>query len=239
MKRLLFLFILLASVALAATPDAIGSLYTRDITGSLNFTCTASVVDGESLGVETEVVVMTAAHCVDRSIEFDESTETYRSTADYRVTFNDNEYYAVELLRVGYQTKGFDVATLVFTSVTPDVEPLAVGSWRNITSGTAVINYANPMGLGLQRFEGYVTMLTLDRPVATASLNWRGNAVAILPSAGGSSGSLVLDSRGAVIGVLIGYIGDGRGAKFTVFVPHSKFDAFLNRESAARDIEYQ
>jgi hypothetical protein len=235
-KRLTALLILLVGMALAA-PPAIGTLYTRDMSGSLNTTCTVSVVSGPDLGLKPKLVMLSAAHCVDQGIEKDDVTEEYRSTTDFLVTFNEREYYAAELYRVGWQTRGYDLAILTFAGETPLIPPLRIGDWSTVQAGTRITNYATPLGLGIQRFEGYVTMTSLDRPVGNASLNWRGNSLAFLPSAGGSSGSLIL-ADDLVIGVLIGSINDNRGSKFTVFVPLSKFPAFLSSDGAARSISY-
>lgn len=236
MKNILIALLLLAGIAKAAPPQ-IGSLYTRDMSGSLNMTCTASVVSGADLNLEFDQAILTAAHCVDRSIEHDEVTGAYRSTADFLVTFDESDFYSVRLVRVGFQNRGYDVAVLRFTSREPSVEPLRVGHWSLVREGTRITNHANPGGLGLQRFEGYVSMLSLERPVGNSSLNWRGNAVAILPSAGGSSGSLVL-SGDRVIGVHIGVINLRNGDGFKVFVPQWKFAAFLTSDTAARTISY-
>jgi S1-C subfamily serine protease len=238
MRKLLALGLLLLVTIALAQPPQVGSLYTRDMSGSLQMTCTASIVSGTDLGLDFDAAILTAAHCIDRGIEFDDVTKEYRSTADYLVTFDEREYFSARLYRVGWQTKGYDLAILYFPANSPDIEPIRIGDWSEVAPGTAITNFANPMGLGLQRFVGYVTMLSLDRPVANASLNWRGNSVAMLPSAGGSSGSLILNEDGEVIGVLIGAISAQRGAEFTVFVGLPKFNAFLTNDGAARSISY-
>lgn len=226
---------ILLFLGLAFANPSIGSLYTRDMSGSLNMTCTASIVSGPDLGLDFERAILTAAHCVDKGIAFDEVTEEWHATRDFLVTFDESDFYAVQLLRVGYQTKGYDIAVLRFTAREPEYQPIRIGHWSQVGYGTHIENWANPMGLGLQRFEGYISMLSLDRPVDNASLNWRGNAVAVIPSAGGSSGSLILVD-GRVVGVHIGAINSGRGDSFKVFVPQRKFATFMSSDGAARTI---
>jgi hypothetical protein len=237
MRKLLALGLLLLVTIALAQPPQVGSLYTRDMSGSLSFTCTASVVSGADLNLDFENAILTAAHCVDRAITHDPATDEHHTTADYLITFDESDFYGVQLVRVGYQNRGYDVAVLRFTTREPDVTPIRIGSWTLVKPGTRIENWASPLGLGVQRFEGYISLKSLDRPVGNASLNWRGYALGIIPSAGGSSGSLIL-SEGRVIGVLIGSIAAQRGAEFTAIVPQSRFAAFLSSDGAGRSISY-
>ena len=236
MKRFILLVIILAGFAVAK-PDAVGTLYTRDLSGSLLMTCTATIVDGPQVGV-VGIAIMTAAHCVERSLVLDEGEDAWRTTADYLVTFDEMEYYPVRLHRVGYPRRGYDLATLIFHARTPDIEPLLIGDWANVRVGTAIVNHANPLGIGVQSFTGYVSMLRLERPVSSGNVNWRDHAVAILPGAGGSSGSLVLNVDAQVIGVLVGVIQGQFGSPFVIFVPQDRFGAFFVNDAAGRTIAY-
>jgi hypothetical protein len=234
---LLLLVLTLLGTATAQAPAAIGSLYTRDLGGNLDFVCTVSVVHGPDLGLEQSQVLLTAAHCVERSLSYNQSTEEWTTDGDYLVTFNEKSYYSVLLYRVGTLERGYDIAILEFEDDAPLINPLRVGEWDDVRPGTDIYNWANPGGYGLQRFEGYVTRLSFDRPGGPGESNWRGYSLALLPVAGGSSGSLVLDADERVIGVVIGMIVP-QGATFTVFVPLSRFDGFLSLDTAGRPITY-
>lgn len=277
-RILLTTLALLLSLALAQAPDAIGSLYTRDMGGDLNFTCTISYVQHNPLDAfgditrdedgdpaeatdatwQQEPFLLTAAHCVDRGLKradtaisddfdvstfqdglyFDEDADAWRTTRDYLVTFDETSYYEVHLAVVGDPDAGYDAAVLRFVDHEPEADPIRLGIWDDVQVGSRITNYANPAGLGLQRFEGYVTMLSLNRRVESGSINWRGNAVAILPSAGGSSGSLILNEHDEVVGVLVGGIHPNNGSSFTVWVPLWKLHEMANDDSKGRIIAY-
>ena len=221
--------------------DVIGTLYTRDTSGSINMTCTASLVDPLDFSLEYaaahDVLLLTAAHCVDRGLR-ENDDETWSTTRDYVVSFDERSYYTVELLRLGRADRGYDIALMYFTEFAPEAQGLRLGDWSTVRPGTSILNWANPLGLGIQAFQGYVTMLSLDRPIEGTNIFWRGNAVAIVPSAGGSSGSLVLNEDHEVIGVHIGAVVPRSGSSFAVFVPLPKFERFISDDSIARDITY-
>jgi hypothetical protein len=224
-----------------AQPPQIGTLYTRDMSGSLNMTCTISVVAGEDYAVldhDYAHLLLTAAHCVNRGLRYNETIDEWRTNQDFFASFDEKTYYEVNLLRVGRTDVGYDVALLYFVDYTPDIDPLRLGDWDLVDVGTDIINYANPAGLGVQAFRGYISMLSLDRPVEGSDIFWRGNSLSILPSAGGSSGSLVLNSNHEVIGVHIGSITPRNGSQFGVFVPIRKFPAFLTQDTAGITIIY-
>ena len=229
--------VVLLSVGLAR-PDAVGTLYTRSTSGSLQMTCTASVVEGEAFTLPDRLVVLTAAHCVSDRITSDDGTGEHRTNNDYLVTFDELDFYTVRLHRVGRADRGYDLALLVFHGRTPTVSPLSIGSWADVQVGSRIHNYANPMGIGMQQFTGYLSMLDLQRPVEGKHILWRGNAVAIVPGAGGSSGSLVLDDDEAVVGVLVGVIQASMGSPFVVIVPQWKFDVFLLNDTFGFNITY-
>lgn len=239
MRKALFVVILLLIGVAFAVPPQIGSIYSRDMSGSLDFVCTVSIVAGQDFGFpDHQILGLTAAHCVERSLRHTAETDTWRSNTDYFVTFDERNFKVAHLLRVGFANAGFDVALVSFPDGLNDVKPLRIGNWGSVTVGMPIINYANPLGLGVQAFQGYITMLHLDRPVEGSQVYWRGNSLAILPSAGGSSGSLVMNTDYEIIGVLIGMIVPRAGSSFTVFVPLSKFDDFLNTNTGGRDVTY-
>lgn len=227
--------VLLAAFACASfAHPAVGILYQRQSNGDLASLCTVSIVAGEDVGVDAEFALVTAAHCVVRDLKKDD--ETWYDDADWLVTFDEKSFTAVITHRVGDPALGYDMAVLVFDGLAPDIEPLRLGDWASVEVGQRVLNWANPLGIGLQRFEGYVSMLSLERPVKGQNIWWKGNAVAIIAGAGGSSGSLILDEAGDVVGVLIGVIQAQFGTPFVVFVPVSKFADFLENDTYGRPI---
>lgn len=236
-STLAIVLVTLLSLALAR-PDAIGTLYSRTTSGSLEMTCTASVVEGSTFDLPDRQVVLTAAHCVTARLTTDDGSGETRSNTDFLVSFNEQDFYTVRLLRVGRSERGYDLALLTFHGRAPAVVPLAVGSWADVQVGDRISNYANPLGIGLQQFSGYISMLDLQRPVEGRSILWRGNAVAIVPGAGGSSGSLVLNEVGEVIGVLVGVIQAQMGTPFVVIVPEGKFYDFLNNDVFGFNVTY-
>lgn len=235
-KLVLFAFALfvlaLGGAALAVDrPDGIGSLYSRTMSGDLQFTCTASVVDGARFGFEGGVI-LTAAHCVDGAVKHDAVTDEWRVTGDFMVTFNEQDFYGVRLARMGFAKNGYDLAVLEFGGRAPTVTALPVGAWSSVRVGDNITNWGNPMGIGMQFFRGMVSMLSLERPVETTQLAWRGYAVGVIAVAGGSSGSLILNDDGEVIGVLVGTIQARTGSPFVAFVPESRFAAFMQNDAA-------
>lgn len=229
--------LLLAFVCAALAHPAVGILYQRTAGGDLVSTCTVSIVAGEDVGVDAEFALVTAAHCVSRELKYDPGSEQWRDNADWLVTFDEKAFTAAATHRVGVADLGYDVAVLVFSGPPPaDVEPLRLGDWATVELGDRLLNWANPLGIGVQRFEGYISLMSLERPVKGANIWWRGNAMAIIPGAGGSSGSLLLDANGDVVGVLIGVIQANFGSPFVVFVPVSKFAEFLTNDQYGRDI---
>jgi len=215
---------------------AVGILYKRTAYGNLESICTVSVVAGEDIGMEMERVLVTAAHCVNRDLVLDPGSELWHDNADWLVTFDEKAFVAAVTYRVGETVRGYDIAILTFVSEPPDVEPLRLGDWSTVELGSRLLNWANPLGIGLQRFEGYVSMLSLERPVRGAQIWWRHHGVAIVPGAGGSSGSLLLDVDGFVVGVLVGVIQAPMGTPFIVFVPVDRFEAFLENDHYGRPI---
>ena len=228
--------VLLALATIALANPAVGILYQRSVNGNLESVCTVSVVAGADVGVDADVALITAAHCVDRNLVYDDVAEEWRDNADWLVTFDETAFAGAITHRVGILSRGYDVAVMLFAGALPDVTPLRFGDWATVQLGSRLLNWANPMGIGVQRFEGYVSMLSLERPVRGANIWWRHHGVAIIPGAGGSSGSLLLDDDGLVVGVLIGVIQASMGTPFIVFVPLNRVQAFLTNDAFARVI---
>ena len=230
--------VLAAFVCAALAHPAVGILYQRTAYGDLSSTCTVSILAGEDVGMEG-LVLVTAAHCVNRNLVHDPGSETWTDTADWLVTFDEKTFAAAYAHRVGETTRGYDIAILTFAGTPPEgIEPLRLGDWGTVELGERLWNWANPLGIGQQRFEGYVSMLSLERPVKGAQIWWRGHGVAIIPGAGGSSGSLLLNADGVVVGVLVGVIQASMGTPFIVFVPVERFAPFLENDHYGRSISY-
>ena len=238
MKQLLALILALALSYTYANwaPNAVGSLYKEADNASLQFVCTANVVEGAPLGYD-EAVVVTASHCLDRDLRFDERTETYSLRGHYLIRLRDLDFYAVTARYVGYQEQAYDVAILEFVTDRPSgIQPLRLGRWESVEVGAQLHNYANPEGLGLQYFQGYISQRYLDRDIGPGQANWRGYALAQLAASGGSSGSLVLNQVREVIGILIGGIVP-RGSRYTVVVPVERLVRLVEDERAGAYIE--
>jgi len=230
--------VLLTLATIALAHPAVGILYQRTAYGDLSSTCTVSILAGEDVGM-TGPVLVTAAHCVNRNLVHDPGSETWTDTADWLVTFDERTFVAAFTHRVGETTRGYDIAILTFAGQPPEgIEPLRLGDWNTVELGSRLWNYANPLGIGLQRFEGYVSMLSLERPVKGAQIWWRHHGVAIIPGAGGSSGSLLLNEDGIVVGVLVGVIQASFGTPFVIFVPVDRFAPFLENDHYGRTITY-
>lgn len=230
---LLASLLMIGTAAAIPPPEAVGGLYLQS---SGRYLCTASVVSGLELGLREERVVLTAAHCVTGALEADEGGWTSRF--DLLLSFDNDTFYEVTPLRVGYPMAGYDLAILVFRGATPEVAPLRMGSWEAIDFGSEVQNFANPLGMGLQYFMGSVTMLRLEpsSEVRQSHQQWRHNAVAALHVGPGSSGSLILNEDLEYIGVLSSVIDPSFGSALTVFIPQWKFADFLNDDRAGRDV---
>jgi len=228
---------LAAFVAVALANPAVGILYKRSAYGNLESICTVSIVAGADVNVDADVALVTAAHCVNRDLVYDDGVEEWRDNADWLVTFDEQNFAGAYVHRAGVMDRGYDVAVLVFAGEPLEgVEPLRFGNWDDVQLGDRLLNWANPLGIGVQRFEGYVSMLSLERPVKGANIWWRHHGVAIIPGAGGSSGSLLLNADGDVIGVLIGVIQSSFGTPFVIFVPLSRVETFLVNDAYGRTI---
>jgi len=218
----------------ADPPEAIGSLFSKD---PQNYLCTATVVDGQELGLEHEVAVLTAAHCVEGGVKKDKASGTWASNEGYEVTFDSQDFFEVYPYRVGYARKGYDLAVMLFVDATPELTPLHMGSWDQIDFGTDIQNFANPLGMGIQYFTGAITMMHIEPSPINKKTQWHHNAVASVQVGPGSSGSLILNESQEYVGVLSGVMEARFGSPFTIFVPQWRFEDFMIDETAGRDLE--
>ena len=229
----LFVLTLFALSHAGEPPEAVGSLYLKS---PQKYLCTASIVAGAELGVALERVVLTAAHCVEKSLTRDPITKIWQSKHAFEVSFGGEKMFEVYPYRVGFASTGYDLAILRFVEEAPDITPLRMGAWDEVDLGSVIQNYANPMGMGLQYFTGTVTMTNLKPSPTNRKPNWHHNAVASVQVGPGSSGSLILNASQEYIGVLSSVMEAKFGSPFTIFVPQWRFDDFLNETKAGRNL---
>ena len=225
---------LLSSVALAANPpEAIGSLFTAD---EHKYLCTATAVAGKDLGAAQDLVILTAAHCVNKDLSQDDKTQAWYSEKDFVVSFDGDTFYPVHPQRVGITEQGYDVATMLFIDKTPELTPLQMGSWEQVDFGSNIQNYANPLGMGIQYFTGAITMKHITPSAINKKPQWHHNAVASLQVGPGSSGSLILNEDYEYVGVLSGVMEARFGSPFTIIVPQWRFEDFLSSDEVAHTL---
>ena len=229
----LSLLLLLNFAFAVEPPEAIGSLF---LESTQKYLCTATAVLGNELGLEQEMVVLTAAHCVEGGIKEAAGAHGWLNEESYVVSFDGKQFYGVHPHRVGFAKAGYDIAVLTFTNTTPDITPLHMGSWEQVDFGSGIHNYANPLGMGIQYFTGSVTMMHITPSPINKKPQWHHNAVASVQVGPGSSGSLILNESYEYIGVLSGVMEARFGSPFTIFVPQWRFEDFLIDETAGRDL---
>ncbi len=233
MKRiaaLLFAFLLTIPLGVAAQHNkelvekakkAVVLLYSQDESGGMRMRCTATAFEKSEVGY----LLISAAHCIG-----DDNVEKERAASPtdipFFVTFDETDvikkFYPVHVKFVGYQHRGEDFA--VFEVKTTEVwTTIPLGDEKKETEGSTFINVASPLGLGKQVMYGTISNLFLDRPFLSGNINWKGTLVLQIPGVqGGSSGSaLVADDQEAIVGFLVGSIGDGT----IVAIPVSRFIA--------------
>lgn len=199
--------------------SAVGLLYSIDSSGGYRMHCTATIFEKSPKGY----LFVTAAHCIgtdDRTKETSASVET-----SYYITFDEHDnkvFWPAEVKWVGYQTRGEDlmVIEVASTAVWPVIR---LGDESKEIPPAPYWNIASPLGLGKQAFEGNITSLDLDRPVKQGDINWQHSLVLQQSGVGGgSSGSaLVSKSQRAIVGLLVGTIGDST----IIAIPISRFKA--------------
>ena len=214
-------------------PEAIGSLFAK---ADQKYLCTASAVAGEELGLEQDLVLLTAAHCVDGGLKRDPETKGWTNHLAYEVSFDSQTFFEVYPHRVGFAKAGYDVAVMFFVSDYPRVTPLHMGSWDSIEFGSDIQNFANPLGMGIQYFTGAVTMMAIAPSPINKKPQWYHNAVASVQVGPGSSGSLILNEAQEYIGVLSGVMEARFGSPFTIFIPQWRFEEFLIDDEAGRTL---
>lgn len=200
---------------------AVALLYSQTDSGGMTMHCTATAFEK----VEGGYRFVSAAHCVGNDDTQKEKAASPTNTPFY-ITFDEvnvtKKFYPAKVIFVGYQHRGEDFA--VFEVKTTEVWPtIPLGDERKEAEGASFINIASPLGLGKQVMYGTISNLFLDRPVVQGDINWKGTLVLQIPGVqGGSSGSaLIADDQQAIVGFLVGSIGEGT----IVAIPVSRFIA--------------
>lgn len=202
--------------------SAVALLYSQDENGNMRMRCTATIYERIPKGYR----FVSAAHCVGS----DRREKEWSADADevpFFITFDESatkRFWPAEAVFVGYQSRGEDFA--VFEVATTETWPIIpLGNEQQEVVPAPYWNVASPLGLGKQVFSGSITSLDLDRPVKQNDINWQHSLV--LQQAGvngGSSGSaLVSRSQQAIIGFLVGTIGEST----IVAIPVSRFKLAL------------
>lgn len=203
---------------------SVALLYSQDASGSMKMHCTATAYDKKDGGY----VFATAAHCVGS----DDTTKERSANAanqSFFVTFDEADgkmFYPAKVLGVGYQHRGDDFATF-HVKTKEDWPTVPLGDEQKETvadgEGAPILNVASPLGLGKQVFHGYISSLSLDRPIVEDDINWKGSMLLQISAGPGSSGSAIVSVRQrAIVGFLVGTIGGSN----IVAIQVSKFKTF-------------
>lgn len=234
--RLLLFALLLAAMPAQAedlaekVQAASALLYGQSGDGGLSQLCTTTAFKKDQLSSgKWDYHFLSAAHCV--------GTDEQRQYHSLYVTFdaeNPKTFHRARVMKVGYQKRGNDFLDLeVIVDKEQEWGTIKLGDDREAKAGDEVINVASPHGLGLQLFYGHVSKLRIDRPRRSEGINWTGAMLVQIPGNNtGSSGSAVVSvDQGAIIGILVGVVGDNS----MVAIPISSYIRFsLERDLFAR-----
>jgi len=196
-------------------------LYSQSEDGGQHMRCTATAY--RALDKNAGYRFASASHCVPGTNAREQQTIKYFITTD---SVGSKTFIPAVLIAAGDKSIGDDFSIFeVKTDLKFDVMPL--GDSDKVILGEKVIDVASPFGLGKQYFEGYVSMLLLDRPPLDAGdVQWTNVMLVFIGSGPGSSGSAVIsEDQKAIIGFLVGGVNANIGA---IVVPVSKFKAFEN-----------
>ena len=196
----------------SAIPPAVGDLFREG-----QYVCTISVVAGPELGFSLELVAITAAHCVDSHVM--RVDNQWIATKEYHAEFAGVLYDVVPIL-IGDQNRGYDVAVMAFESEVPDVVPFVLCEWETIHGQTPVVNYADPFGNGLIRFEGTVSLLRIRVAPSTPARALKMSVADVFIAPGSSGSLLLLEDERHYIGVVSQALQSSTfGGAFAAFVP--------------------
>lgn len=196
---------------------AVTLLYTQDESGGMHMDCTATAYRKTPTGYR----FVSAAHCVPGITDEEQKETKFYVSAD---NAGAKTYIPATLVMASDKNSGDDFSIYeVATPIAFDVIPL--GDETTLHIGDTVTNVASPLGLGKQLFQGYVSVLKLDRPKLDAGgIKWLDVMLVAIGGGPGSSGSaIVSDDQKAIVGLLVGSYSADVGK---IIVPVSKFKAF-------------
>jgi len=204
---------------------AVGILYSQQEDGGMRMHCTSTAFDK----TENGYLFVTAAHCIGS----DDSTKEHSAnpySKSFFISFdetgsNAKKFWPASPIFVGYQSRGEDFA--VFKVLSNESWPtIALGNESTLSDGAQYWNVASPLGLGRQIQEGIISNMSLDRPIMSGNINWKGTLVLQQAGVGGgSSGSpLISKEQKKIVGFLVGTI----GSNTIVAIPVSRFLAVQN-----------
>jgi hypothetical protein len=209
--------------------SATALLYAQTEDGGFKMMCTATAF--EKKGKMTRFV--TAAHCVASDDTQHDRVEVEKT--NWFITFDEphnKNMMEAHVVAAGYQHRGDDFA-VVEVELAKDV-PLMPLAADDPTLGENISNFASPLGLGKQLFRGHVSMESLDRPVISGDINWKGATLLQMSSGPGSSGSsIVSQNQKGIVAFLVGNI-TFRGSPNIVAIPVSKFKKFWTEAQAGK-----
>lgn len=177
--------------------QASAMLYSRNLHGGYTSRCTATIIRRTLSGY----YLLTAAHCIKQ----EEEPYLIFGDDDSTVTM----YQAIATF-IGIEKDGADYAIL-FIKSTKNFPVIRLGNSDKVRPRERVMSVGNSADLGLIETEGFVTLPSLNRPLIDRkeAVDWRGYILVDLPVTSGASGSAVYSlHQHAVIGVLVGKIGD-------------------------------
>lgn len=223
------------SAYIARAKNATALLYSQDASGGMNMHCTATIFEKAKKGYR----FVSAAHCVGN----DDTSRERSASPDHLpffITFDETAapkvFYPAKVTLVGYQHRGEDFAVFE-VETTQDWPVVPLGDEKKEVVPAPFWNVASPLGLGRQVLEGVISNLDLDRPIFFNDINWAHSLVLQMSGVnGGSSGSsLIAKDQRAIVGFLVGSIGDST----ITAIPVSRFKLVLAAQAKGKYHWYQ
>lgn len=225
----------LSSAQARVQPGGVGGLYIKDDSGNMVFVCTTSKVQSDRFDekLKRKDALLSASHCV---LDLPSNALNF-----YYASFDDGlSFIRLRPILRGDLAQGYDFslwAPLEDQNVARSntlyngLRSYTLSSRKTLEFGEEIDSLGAPAGLGLSYTKGFVAQPVVDRLILdrASDINWIGMMSANLPCTGGCSGSSIFDSKGEVVGVLIGSLFDQTGFKHTYIVPIDRvFQALEN-----------